>query len=55
MNKERKAILGQWHNGRLYISDDEKRRIIEDYLSGKGLADTPTRGSFASKSSFMSL
>ncbi len=34
MNKERKAILGQWHNNRLYFSDDEKRRIIEDYLSG---------------------
>ena len=34
MNKESKAILGQWHNGKLYISDDEKRRIIEDYLSG---------------------
>jgi hypothetical protein len=34
MNKERKSILGQWHNGRLYISDNEKKQIIEDYLSG---------------------
>jgi len=34
MNKESKAILGQWHNNRLYFSDHEKKLIIEDYLSG---------------------
>lgn len=34
MNKESKAILGQWHNNRLYFSDQEKKLIIEDYLSG---------------------
>ena len=34
MNKESKAILGQWRNNRLYFSDYEKKLIIEDYLSG---------------------
>lgn len=34
MNKESKAILGQWLNNRLYFSDHEKNLIIEDYLSG---------------------
>ena len=34
MNKESKAILGQWLNNRLYFSDAEKKLIIEDYLSG---------------------
>lgn len=34
MNKENKAILGQWRNNRLYFSDYEKKLIIEDYLSG---------------------
>ena len=34
MNKESKAILGQWRNNRLYFSDHEKKLIIEDYLSG---------------------
>ena len=35
MNKERKAILGQWRNNRLYFSNHEKKIIIEDYLSGE--------------------
>lgn len=34
MKKESKAILGQWYNNRLYFSDQEKKLIIEDYLSG---------------------
>ena len=34
MKKESKAILGQWHNNKVYFSDDEKKQIIEDYLSG---------------------
>lgn len=34
MNKEGKAILGQWRNNRLYFSDQEKKLIIADYLSG---------------------
>lgn len=34
MNKESKAILGQWRTNRLYFSDHEKKLIIEDYLSG---------------------
>lgn len=34
MNKESKAILGQWRNNRLYFSDHEKKLIIEDYLTG---------------------
>lgn len=34
MEKESKAILGQWRNNRLYFSDLEKKIIIEDYLSG---------------------
>jgi hypothetical protein len=34
VKKERKAILVQWHNNKLYFSDDLKKRIIEDYLFG---------------------
>lgn len=34
MNKENKAT-GQWRNKRLYFLDDDKKLIIEDYLSGK--------------------
>jgi len=34
MKKESKVILGQWRNDKLYLSDDEKKQIIEDYLSG---------------------
>lgn len=34
MKKESKSILGQWISNRLYFSDDEKRIIIKDYLSG---------------------
>jgi transposase len=33
MKKQSKAILGQWINGRLFISDAEKMIIIKDYLS----------------------
>ena len=34
MQKENKAILGQWYNDKLYFSVDEKKHIIEDYMSG---------------------
>jgi len=34
MKKEGKAILGHWHNNKLYFADHEKKLIIEDYLSG---------------------
>lgn len=34
MNEECKPILGYWLGGRLFFSDQEKRIIIEDYLSG---------------------
>ena len=34
MEKESKAILGQWRNNKLYFSDLEKKIIVEDYLSG---------------------
>lgn len=33
MRKEVKINLGHWHRNRLYFSDQEKRLIIEDYLS----------------------
>lgn len=34
MKEKSKAILGQWISNRLYFSEDEKKIIIEDYLSG---------------------
>lgn len=34
MKNKSKASLGQWLNNRLYLSDDEKKQIIKDYLSG---------------------
>src|SRR5690606_11575893 len=34
MKDQSKAILGRWISKRLYFSDDEKKIIIEDYLSG---------------------
>lgn len=34
MKKESKPNLGQWCGNRLYFSDDEKKLIINDYLSG---------------------
>ncbi len=34
MEKESKAILGQWRNNKLYFSDLEKKIIVDDYLSG---------------------
>lgn len=34
MKDQSKAILGRWISKRLYLSDDEKKIIIEDYLSG---------------------
>ena len=34
MKEESKPSLGQWRNNRLYLSDAEKRLIVEDYLSG---------------------
>jgi transposase len=34
MRLKSKAILGQWISNKLYFSEDEKRRIIEDYLTG---------------------
>jgi hypothetical protein len=34
MREEVKVNLGHWHRNRLYFSDQEKRLIIEDYLSG---------------------
>lgn len=34
MKEKSKAILGQWINNRLSFSDDEKKMIIEDCLSG---------------------
>jgi transposase-like protein len=34
MKEESKVILGQRIGTKLYLSDDEKRLIIEDYLSG---------------------
>lgn len=34
MKKVSKPKLGQWRNNRMLFSDDEKRIIIEDYLSG---------------------
>jgi hypothetical protein len=34
MSKKSKAILGQWIDGRLHLSDEEKKVVIEDYLSG---------------------
>lgn len=34
MKEEIKANLGQWRNNKLYFSDDEKKLIIQDYLSG---------------------
>lgn len=35
MSKESKPILGQRIGRRLYLSDEEKKVIIEDYLSGR--------------------
>jgi transposase len=34
MKEESKPGLGQWRNNRLYFTDNEKRIIISDYLSG---------------------
>lgn len=34
MKLKSKPNLGLWLNNRLYFSDDEKKLIIEDYLSG---------------------
>lgn len=34
METKSKAILGQWINQRLFLSDDDKRIIIQDYLQG---------------------
>lgn len=34
MNKKSKSTLGQWINNKWYFTDDEKRIIIKDYLSG---------------------
>lgn len=34
MDKESKAILGQWIGNKLYLTDDEKRIVVNDYLSG---------------------
>lgn len=34
MEEKSKAKLGQWCGDRLYFSDDEKKLIINDYLSG---------------------
>lgn len=34
MKEESKVILGQWRNNKVYFSDQEKKLIIEDYLSG---------------------
>jgi hypothetical protein len=35
MDKKSKPNLGQWCGNRLYFSDQEKKLIIGDYLSGK--------------------
>jgi len=34
MKKESQVSLGQWRGNKLYFSEQEKRLIIEDYLSG---------------------
>lgn len=34
MSHKSKPILGQWINNKLYLSDEEKRIIVDDYLSG---------------------
>lgn len=34
MKEKSKAILGHWVNNKLYFSDDEKKIIVKDYLSG---------------------
>ncbi|MDQ3394184.1 MAG: hypothetical protein M3512_08760, partial [Bacteroidota bacterium] len=36
MKEKSKANLGRWISKRLYFSDDEKKIIIEAYLSGNG-------------------
>ncbi len=36
MKDQSKAILGRWISKRQYFSDDEKKIIIEAYLSGNG-------------------
>lgn len=35
MKVKSKVILGQWIENRLFLSKEQKRIIIEDYLSGK--------------------
>lgn len=35
MKEESKLVLGHWRSNKLYLSDTEKRMIIEDYLSGE--------------------
>ena len=35
MKVNSKVILGQWIENRLFLSKEQKRIIIEDYLSGK--------------------
>jgi hypothetical protein len=35
MKVKSKAILGQWVENRLFLSKEQKRMIIDDYLSGK--------------------
>ena len=35
MKLKSKVILGQWIENRLFLSKEQKRIIIEDYLSGK--------------------
>jgi transposase len=35
MKGKSKSILGQWIENRLFLSKEQKRKIIDDYLSGK--------------------
>ncbi len=35
MKVKSKAILGKWVENRLFLSKEQKRMIIDDYLSGK--------------------